>query len=110
MVCSDFQDLNARDIDAIALQTKQALVNELSGCLKNVLAEHSSLPLVFKTFGGGSWLAEEVIHATLNAQQLDDVTVTPFSNDKTVNQTAAALAVAKKRQQAYLQTRIVSNA
>jgi probable H4MPT-linked C1 transfer pathway protein len=102
MVCCDFDDLNVSDVDEIAIQAHQKLVQHLSGTLARVLSDHASLPPVFKTFGRGGWLVEEVISKTLTKQQLELAKIVPLSTDPIVNQSAAAYAVAKKREQVYL--------
>ena len=100
MVCADRRDLSNQQIDSIAIQTKQSLTEKLSKSLQVVLNRNHELPLVFKTFGGGAWLAAEVIKSALSEIGNSNVPeLVPFSANETVNQTAAALAVAKRCQE-----------
>ena len=65
-----------------------------------MLNQNDELPLVFKTFGGGAWLVPDVIKSALNEIGNSNVPeLVPFSADETVNQTVAALAVAKRCQE-----------
>ncbi len=100
MVCADRRDLSNQQIDSIAIQTKQSLIKKLSKSLQVVLNQNDELPLVFKTFGGGAWLVPDVIKSALNEIGNSNVPeLVPFSADETVNQTVAALAVAKRCQE-----------
>ncbi len=106
MVCSDFGDLGSASVDAIAAQAKRALVLHLANSLKTVVADNADLPLIFKTFGKGAWLIDDVMEMTFDDTQRRQVEVVSFSNDETVNQTAPALAVARIRQKIMLQPRM----
>lgn len=103
MICSDIDDLKPGDIDAIARQTKESLVGLLSTSLARVIAANPKLPLLFKSFGGGSWLVNDIVSTTLKGPSLSKSSIVPFSNNETTNQAAPALAVATKRQQVFLQ-------
>ena len=103
MICSDFDDLSPSDLDAIAVQTKQKLVQQFCLALAHVLSTYPDLPLLFKAFGRGAWLVEEVISNTLTKQQMEHAKIVPLSADPIVNQSAAAYAVARKREQIHCQ-------
>ncbi len=104
MICADFDDLTESEIDAIANQSKRSLTDQLTGALRRVRSEHPNVPLNFKTFGRGSWLAEKVILAARTDSQQLQPTIVPLSGDPTINQTATAYAVAKKREQVHLES------
>ncbi len=110
MVCADFDELRPQGIDAVARQTRDKLKTHLSHCLSSVVAEHPTLPLTFKTFGGGTWLAEEVVRQTFSSSPDANAKVISFSHDETTNQTAAALAVAKKRALVFAENAVKENA
>jgi hypothetical protein len=98
MVCAEFDDLGTANIDAIAVQAQQELINLISGCLGKVVAENDSLPLLFRTFGKGAWLVDDVIAAAFDDVPSNRTRVISFSDDEIANQTAPALAVAETRQ------------
>ena len=101
MVCADFDQLTPSQIDAIAIQTRNSLTKHLTGCLQSVVESHPSVPLVFKTFGGGAWLAKEIIDQSFSHLPAVNPEVIPFSDDETANQTVAARAVAAKRESVW---------
>jgi probable H4MPT-linked C1 transfer pathway protein len=110
MVCADLDQLRSHEIDAIATQTRNKLTRHLSRCVRSVVAQHPSLPLTFKTFGEGAWLAEEVVAQTFSSSLSAQTKVMAFSHDETTNQTAAALAVAKKRELVFEESAVQKNA
>jgi hypothetical protein len=110
MVCSEPRDLTNRQLDAIADQAKASLFGHLSRALQSVVSQHPTLPLIFKTFGGGAWLAEEVVFKTFAQSPEGPPQIVSFSDDETVNQTAAACAVARKRERVFAQSSSVEHA
>ena len=107
MVCADFDDLGAANVDAIAAQAKQAFVKQLSSCIKQVVSDHPALPLIFKTFGKGAWLVDEITQTTFDDVQRRQLKIDSFSDHETTNQTAPALAVAKFRKEVDSQSGVI---
>lgn len=99
MVCADLDDLGSTNVDDIAAQAKNALVQQLSFCLKQVVADHPALPLVVRTFGRGAWLVDEIMDVSFDRLEREQLNVISFSDDEINNQTAPAVAVAKFRKQ-----------
>lgn len=106
MVCSDLNDIDVSLVDAIALQARNNLVAGITRSLTQVVDAHTNIPLCFVTFGEGAWLAKEIVAETFPAKLENQFTPTirSFSEQVLVNQTAVALAVAKKRQQVFNQS------
>ena len=101
MLCSDFDSIDVSLVDLLASQARKQLVDGIAESLVRVFSSHPEIPLTFVNFGAGAWLAEEVVGRTFaSSKDYAQVTVRSFSENPLVNQTAAALAVAKKRQQA----------
>lgn len=111
MVCSDRDELSLGQIDAIAIQAKDRLMMYLADCVQPVVNQFSDLPLYFRTFGGGAWLAEALISQLFPGTdsrpgaQWNGARVVAHSYLKEVNQTAAAQAVAKKRELVFAQSK-----
>lgn len=101
MVCADLDDLDPEDIDAIAKQSQQAFELLFITSLRQVLASHTELPNHFKTFGLGAPFISEMVRRSLTDRHFETATISQFSDDATVNQTAPARAVAMKRQQVF---------
>jgi len=109
MVCCDLNSIDTSLVDRIASQARKQLVAEITHSLRQVVAANPEIPLSFITFGTGAWLAGEIVkdafaNDSLNELYKSGVTVRSFSNDALVNQTAPALAVARKRLQLYAPT------
>ena len=111
MVCSDLNSMDHSLVDLIASQARQQLVAAITGSLRQVVAANPEVALSFVTFGEGAWLAEEIVNDAFGFGATEghsvgkpNPAVRPFSDDVLVNQTAPALAVAKKRLQLYAQT------
>lgn len=106
MFCADLSSIDVSMVDLLALQARKQLVDGISESLVRVASVHPEVPLRFVTFGAGAWLAEEVVFQVFAGDQHEDQnqvkpTVYSFSENPVINQTAAALAVAKKRQQVF---------
>lgn len=99
MVCADSDELSDAQVDAIAEQTRQQLVLRLTEAFQSVVGKFQNLPPNFVTFGGGAWLAKEIVESEYrDAKSGGFPRVVSFRSDALGNQTAAALAVAQKRQ------------
>lgn len=108
MLCSDLSSVDDSLVDSVAQQTRGNLVAGITKSLLRVLGEHPEIPLNFVTFGAGAWLAEEIVGQVFANRDVESLpTVRSFSKSPLVNQTAAALAVAKKRQ--LLETQLASS-
>lgn len=113
MLCADLSSIDASLVDLLSLQARNQLVDGISKSLVRVVSSHPDVPLTFVTFGAGAWLAEEVVLQVfgdgLDCEYNDgkdqvQPTVRSFDENPLINQTAAALAVAKMRQQVFEQS------
>ena len=109
MVCAGPEDLLEGQVDAIAIQARSSLFNHLSIGVQSVVVQYPHLPLRFLTFGGGAWFAKQVINSAFADREVKPV-ICSFSHDETMNQTAAARAVAKKRELQFAENGVEQNA
>jgi len=99
LVCADSLELETDEIDSISLQSKNAFVSIIAQHLKKVMKNHPQVPLVFKTLGRGTFIAEEIIHNAIIEFSTTPPDITAYSADIALNQSVPALAVAHFRAQ-----------
>ena len=109
MVCVDQFELGENETEqlakTIASQVKTKLINGISDALLRVVKQHQHLPKHFVTFGGGAWLAREILEIQKEHFGASS-SVRSFSDNHLSNQTAPAFAVAKKREEVFQADRI----
>jgi len=99
MLCSDLGSIDDALVDLVADQTKQKLFAGIASSLRRVVSAHPTIPPIFVTLGAGAWLAEQVIVQEFGlTSETRIINLCQLNNHPLAKQTAAAFAVAKKRQ------------